>query len=527
MMIMNTPILLLTSLLLFGACDRSKDQTGKEEQSKVLELTLQPDNEKQVIHNFGASDAWSCQFVGKSWPLEKRERIADLLFSTEMDKNGNPKGIGLSAWRFNIGGGSAGQGAESKIEDKWRRAECFMNPDGTYYWNKQAGQRWFLRAAKKRGVEQFIGFVNSPPVHFTKNGMTWSSDGNSANLAEEHYADYAEFLAEVVKNVEENEGVHLDYISPFNEPQWDWDDSGQEGSPWKNSEIHNVCQAIDKAFQSNNINSRLEIPETAQNKYLYTYNDKPERGKQIREFFNPSSENYLGDLNSMAQKVAGHSYFSTWDLQTLIETRKKTKQEINRVNPELEYWMSEYCILEDNEEIQGNGRNLGMKPALYMARVIHADLTVATASSWQWWLGVSPYDYKDGLVYIDKDTHNGEVYESKMLWALGHYSRFIRPGMQRIGVKRSDNKNIAETVDGTMVSAYKPNDGERYVVVIVNQKEETVSVEINEGNMNDAETIRMYQTTSKDEMDMAYVGEKSPGGVIGIPARGLVTLVID
>ena len=36
--------------------------------------------------------------------------------------------------------------------------------------------------------------------------------------------------------------------------------------------------------------------------------------------------------------------------------------------------------------------------ALYMARVIHYDLTLAHASSWQWWLAISPYDYKDGLV---------------------------------------------------------------------------------------------------------------------------------
>ena len=524
---MNVTILLITWLLLFGACDQPKDQTDKEEQTKVLELTLQPDNEKQVIHNFGASDAWSCQFVGKNWPLDKRNRIADLLFSTETDENGNPRGIGLSAWRFNIGAGSAGQGAESNIEDKWRRAECFMNPDGTYNWNKQAGHRWFLRAARKRGVEQFIGFVNSPPVYLTKNGKAYSSGGNSANLPQENHTEYAEFLAKVVQKIKEKDKVHLDYISPFNEPQWDWDDPGQEGSPWKNTEIHDVCRTIDKEFQSRNIASKLEIPETAQNKYLYTYDDKPERGKQIREFFSPSSKNFVGDLSYMAKKVAGHSYFSTWNLQTLIDTRKKTEQEINRVNPELEYWMSEYCILEDNRKIHGGGRDLGMKPALYMARVIHADLTLANASAWQWWLAVSPYDYKDGLVYIDKDIHNGKIYESKMLWALGHYSRFIRPGMRRIGIKRSDKKDIDESVDGTLVSAYKSKDGERYVVVIVNQRNEGVTVGLNTQDLSEEASIKIYKTTSKDEEGMAYFGKKSPGKKIRIPARGLVTLVIE
>ena len=82
-------------------------------------------------------------------------------------------------------------------------------------------------------------------------------------------------------------------------------------------------------------------------------------------------------------------------------------------------------------------------------------------------------------------------------------------------------------MDGTKVSAYKSKDKERYVVVVINQREETVSLEINERTVNDSETIRMYQTTPKDEEDMAYVGEKSPGGVIGITAKGLVTLVID
>ena len=61
--------------------------------------------------------------------------------------------------------------------------------------------------------------------------------------------------------------------------------------------------------------------------------------------------------------------------------------------------MTEFCIM-DYEEMQGNGRDLGISPALYMARVIHYDMTVANASSWQWWLAISPYDYKDGLIYI-------------------------------------------------------------------------------------------------------------------------------
>jgi hypothetical protein len=72
--------------------------------------------------------------------------------------SGQPKGIGLSLWRFNIGAGTAEQGAASGIKDEWRRAESFLNNDGTYNWDKQAGQVWFLKAAKERGVNEFLAF---------------------------------------------------------------------------------------------------------------------------------------------------------------------------------------------------------------------------------------------------------------------------------------------------------------------------------------------------------------------------------
>src|SRR5882672_4338847 len=66
-------------------------------------VTLHPDRSFQTIRSFGASDAWSIQFLGQYWPKEQRARAADLLFSTEERPDGSPTGIGLSAYRFEIG----------------------------------------------------------------------------------------------------------------------------------------------------------------------------------------------------------------------------------------------------------------------------------------------------------------------------------------------------------------------------------------------------------------------------------------
>lgn len=333
---------LLLSILLFGlSCTAKLEMADTTE--PVTEFRVNPSTRFQTIHNFGASDAWAIQMVGEYWPVASREKISDLLFSVSDKADGSPEGIGLSAWRFNIGAGSAEQGAASQIKDEWRRAACFLDENGNYDWDNQVGQQWFLKAAQQRGVNDFIGFVNSPPVVFTKNGKAWSDDGLASNLKEEHYDDYAEFLAKAVKNIATHSGVHFDYISPFNEPQWEWKCCKQEGSPWNNDEIAKATRAINQAFRAAQLEDvKIELPEAAQIDYLYQTKSSGKRSNQITAFFDPASENYLGDLEYVAPKVAAHSYFTTWGPTRLVELRSGLWTNLKAVNPDLEFWMSEY-----------------------------------------------------------------------------------------------------------------------------------------------------------------------------------------
>jgi len=108
-----------------GMLDEPND---KPYRAKAVTLTIDISKTHQTISHFGGSDAWACQFVG-NWPDAKRNSIADLLFSNDTLSDGQPKGIALSLWRFNIGAGTAEQGADSDIKDEWRRAESFMNAD--------------------------------------------------------------------------------------------------------------------------------------------------------------------------------------------------------------------------------------------------------------------------------------------------------------------------------------------------------------------------------------------------------------
>jgi O-glycosyl hydrolase len=150
--------------------------------------------------------------------------------------------------------------------------------------------------------------------------------------------------------------------------------------------------------------------------------------------------------------------------------------------------------------------------ALYLASVIHTDLAVANASAWQWWTAISPYDYKDGLIYIDKNKTDGNFYSSKMLWAFGNYSRFVRPGAVRVGASVS-----AGAAPKLLVSAFKNE--KALTLVIVNHSANDIKVKLNTGTAK-VQFASSYITSQSAELQAGKISDSSSV----IPGRSVVTI---
>jgi len=507
--------------------------------AKAIKATINLNQSFQTIHSFGASDCWGIKYIGKNWPDAKKNQIADLLFSKDFDANGNPKGIGLSMWRSNIGAGSFEQGTASNISSDWRREECYLNADGTYDWTKQTGNRWFLKAAKDRGVENLLLFTISPPVSMTKNGYAFGPGGTEQgklNLQAGKYDAFADFLTEVVKHYNQD-GLPVKYISPINEPQWDWTadasgKAGQEGSAATNDEFSTLIKAIDQKITSNNLSVKIAAGETAQMNYMYqTVSSNPNRSDVANYFWNTNSSGYIGNLPSVEKAILGHSYFAQSNVSSLVSNRVTLQNKISATNPNLNFWESEYCILSYEDNTAGNGRDLGIESALYIARVMHTDLALANAASWSWWLGVSPGDYKDGLVYISDPSGNmgeldatktdGIIYKSKMLWAVGNFSRFVRPGMKRISAALDGYSDPETAAKNLMISAYKDETNKQVVIVVINMT--TTSQNINLTGVNFVSgSVKSYTTSSTKELSVASVSDLSK---VPIEGKSIITLV--
>jgi O-glycosyl hydrolase len=505
---------------------------GASLKDTILTIHIYPDRKAQTIENFGSSGCWFSEGIGKYWPAEKKEKIASLLFSRKFDSKGQPEGIGLSAWRFNIGAGTLEQGDSSGIKDFRKRSDSFLNPDGTYDWTKQAGYRFFLQKAKDYGVETLIAFSNSPPVQFTKNGLGFKTEKDyRSNLREDSYNAYASFLASVIRHFDQ-EGLHFDYISPVNEPQWDWSrkykEADQEGSPWRNEEIYKVTKALNTALETAELKSKILVTEAGMLSYLYGGSGAASR--QIQNFFNPKSPMYMGDLSHVPKLIAGHSYFTEANDKVLLDTRRQLADTIKSYG--LNYWQSEYSMLGDGFKEGSKERRSNMDCALFLSKVIHTDLVIGNAAAWQFWNAYEPgsaaFNTRYYLIALqpDADFKNGEFSITKNLWALGHYSRFIRPGMTRVMTEKTMDNSKADEKN-LMVSAYVDKDN-KMVVVGTNYGTAEVKIKLDLRNAKKKYgTAIRYLTTAADDVNMKPEVLEQYTQVISLPARSISTIVVE
>lgn len=472
---------------------------------------------RQPIYGFGASDCWTMASLG-DWQLPWCEQLADWLFSLRTDSAGQPLGIGLSIWRFNIGAGSAAQGRASGIH-RDTRTESFRQPDGTYDWTRQAPQRLFLRLARQRGVRSFTAFANSPNVAFTQNGCATNTgrDG-TLNLRSDCYQAFAEDLCNVVEGLWLHDSIRITHLSPLNEPDghWNWQGPKQEGTPATKQEVACVVRTLGQELHRRHLDTEIIAPESSDYRCLFrTHHTGPERGYQVQSYFCPDSiDTWLGDVPNYHGIVAAHSYWTNTPLAYLRACRDTVRTLMQHHGARL--WQTELCIMQNDEELGGGGGfDFSMRTALYVARVIHHDLVFADAETWQWWRAAGG-NYKDGLIRIWKGRETPPdglalpARPAKLLWAMGHYSRFVRPGARRLDFHLTDPHAL-------MLSLYRNADGTT-VAVAINYSRQPVSLQLPDGMR-----WQPYLTTDSPADNLRPLATAE--GETVIPARAMVTFV--
>lgn len=509
-------------------------------QAQVTTTVINPDIQYQTIDHFTASDAWSGPFVGQYWDNDSKEQIARWLFCSEFDETGNPQGIGLSLWRVNLGAGTLEQ-EKADIEPFHRRVESFMSKDGkSYDWKKCAGQQYFMQKAVEYGCNNFLLFSNSPLVQYTKNGKGYS-DSYDANLKPDCYGKFADYLATVAAHFQNEKGWNIRYISPINEPQIDWINNRQEGTPWKASQMKQLYVELDKALSKKKLKQTEILVAEASCPQMLTdkdewLNDKFTTGdiphNLIENFFGKESPNYIGDLKHVHALIGGHAYSSHNSNAQIIETREKIKEATSKYG--ISYQQTEWCMLpglkdpmDGFKEGWARENYANMPVALQMARLIHGDLVYADATAWGYWKGME-LKGNHALISLYANDGNiingGSVRSNKLLWALGNYSLFIRNGYIRI---QMDNANDLNSLAG---SAYQSADGKTIVAVYVNSSFNDIPVNIvlPKQKLRHMKTRVAYRTSA--QMDLAKLptsNDEKNNDPITMASRSITTVVFQ
>ena len=399
----------------------------------VLSVSANPSHK---LTGIGASGAWWSSPV-YALGAKTRSRVGQLLYSKS--------GLRLSQFRFNIGGGGVG------VDTPWKAPPSFYQPNGTLNLAADPQGVFFLKQAKRYGVKDLVGFVNSAPPEFTSNKQSCGG-----YLLHSKIDAYAQELAATVAGIAATYGVRLSYLSPMNEPAGSQPACRQEGMRVPVAERGPLIVALAHDLSVVAPWCRVIADESSFVNHQFL-------GAA------PVWTAYPGVRGSLAA-LAFHGY--DFPSKALLSKVAALSKKVG-----VPVWATEICCYDG----AGFGYQYDptMTSAMWLATTIYNDLMVAGASAFDWWLALSPdlgcdpaadpscfrsvnvLGRNDGLIYFDLNglaDGDRQLYLTKRYYVLGNFSRYLRPGASLVPVATSDAR----------VEALAAVEGNQEVVVAIN-----------------------------------------------------------
>lgn len=383
-----------------------------------MKISISRNKTYQKFEGFGASGAWTAQLTGGWNHIDKEsgkpvnERLAELLYS-------KTDGIGLSIYRYNLGGGSKNSGS-SVFGNKNRMAECFMKDDGTYDWSRDENAVNMMKLCVNAGAEEVVLFVNSPPERLTKNHKSCLDKAWHCNLPRKNEKAFSEYLFDCAEHFLK-EGIPVKYISPVNEPLWVWTEkNGQEGCHYTPYGVYSLLKKCADGLSERTALKGVKL-SACENGDIRWFN----KAYTLAVLMNKK-------VRAACDGIDVHSYCLHIPVPFLNNRTgflKRYRHFLDIFFPGVKVNMSEWCHMN-------GGRDKGMASALVCAKTVYEDISILGVSSWQHWIALSEVDYCDGLIYINEEEKTFEA--TKRLYVTGNFSKYIPKGALRAEVSCDD-----------------------------------------------------------------------------------------
>jgi glucuronoarabinoxylan endo-1,4-beta-xylanase len=487
---------------LFGPCSTDVSDFPK--------ITIDGNSVHQTIDGFGTFNGAVPPYNPQDPNNYQNRQILDLAFSQE-------KGIGLTILRSQI------------------MPDLHRNPQT---WNDAVDpeQVGAMKEAVSRGATKLIGSVWTPPFWMKTNDLEANCkqlsdpDGNpiaaccldhhrnpilndsgqpiqppcpagalpEGALRLENYQDFADVLSHYAGEYARTNGVNIYSVSIQNEP-----DSGTWWSScrWTGAQIASfLADYLSPTFAANHIGAKVIAPETSQW-------DESEKDSNHDPYMKATYNNPIA--TARLDIAAAHLYDS--DPAMVFQNALTHKKRV---------WQTEASLNHPVWDLRG---------ALSWATTIHQGLTAAQINAWLWWALIGRGDVAHGisaktdqnLIALDDPTP-GAISESKTFWALGNFSKFIRPGFVRVGTFPTTG------VDPSLLtSAYKDPATGQFVIVAINNGTNDLTVKFDAEGVPGwaSSSVTPYITSGGDTQNLSPQPTVSLANIVTIPAQSIVSYV--
>jgi len=502
-------IALGTIVFLLAACGTSIDFSN----APVIKISY--NENRQEIDGFGGSNAWT----RPPRDYEIAQELAKLLYS-------KTEGVGFTILRNRIpfrerlaGDDTPGYNDGFVVRKSDNTYDYTVNQDGTktfnLNWNSWdlSGTRDFIKYIKdlgEQGPENLI--IMSTPWTPPNNRVTrWKEDVTGVDtrvnytidwtkpdiwgrLRRDVYNDYADLLADYAKNFEARMGQPLAILSVQNEPNY----RVQYESAYMNgNDIRDFLKVIGQRFPMKGITlgaGGLGIMAPEYENFNVNFNN----------YIKPSLDDPASQ--SVLTHIALHQYNGSSD----TSPRAGSMAHPQIVESGKRFWQT---------EVSGAGSQIpsgtGIDNALYYARMIHYDMTLAQTNAflyWWLWTGTSS-SIQGSLIYIEDD----ELKPAVRLYAMGQYSRFIRPGWVRIECEPAPTT-------GVYSSAYRNPQTNEIAVVLINERITASAVSLDLDGM-EFDQLAIWRTSENENLKSVGRQRTSRGiANVNLQPRSITTL---
>ncbi|MCX5599643.1 RICIN domain-containing protein [Streptomyces phaeochromogenes] len=511
----------LTALATGAALVSAPSSTAQVTAADTAAVTVRPDPsyEQEKFEGWGTSLVWFANATG-DYPKEIREKLAKLLFGDD--------GLALNIARYNIGGGNAPDvkdylRAGGAVEGWWKAPAGTTREDTDWWsaddpadWNKNADatQRWWVDRIKN-DIDHWETFSNSPPWFMTKSGyVSGGFNATDDQLKTESVDDFAAYMAGATKRLEKAEGIKVDTIDPFNEPNTNYWSTrlGADGEPvgGRQEGAH-----IGPELQQKVIKALAPALKKAKTKAEISAMDETNPS-----IFSTNWNTYPQEVRDLVDQMNVHTY-GTGQRTTVRDLAKAADKPL---------WQSEV------EGDWGDGQSFtDMRPGLGLAQRIVDDLRELEPKAWVFWQPVEDYDNMKpggesakggnwGSIQLpfsctSKDTLKScPIYTNTKFDTARNFTHYIKPGDRLI---KTDDTSSAAAVS-------KKGNGATVVHVNSTTDARAVTVDLSKfGKVSRGATVTPVVTSADGKLERHRAVKVSDRkATFTVPAQSVTSFVV-